>query len=125
MKENYKAEKSILQSHLTAHKHNLKDLCIKYTVISDSLKNKVAMLLFNCLYSFMLRSSREDNINQSKCKNKKLCRLISKKPVNRDNYNMPVINLSSYELNVRGLKYGLHQSFIVKIDILREILLSN
>ena len=76
MKDKYKAEKSILQSHLTAHKHNLKDLCIKHTVFSESLKNKVGMVLFNCIYSLMLRSSREDNINQLKCKNKKLRRLI-------------------------------------------------
>ena len=62
----------------------------------------------------MLRSSREDNINQLKCKNKKLRRLISEKLVNRDNYNIPVLNLSSYELDVSGLKYGLHQSFTDK-----------
>ena len=113
MKDKYKAEKSILQSHVTAHKHTLKDLCIKYTVILDSLKNKVGMLLFNYLYSLMRRSSREDN-NQLKCKNKQLRRLISKKLVNRDNYNIPVVNLSSYELDVSGLEYGLHQSFTDK-----------
>ena len=45
MKDKYKAEKSIPQSNLTAYKHNLKDLCIKYIVISDSLQNKVGMLL--------------------------------------------------------------------------------
>ena len=76
IKDKYKAEKIILQSHLTVHKHNLKNLCVKYTVISDSLKNKVGMLLFNFLYSLMLRSSREDNMNQLKCKNKELRRLI-------------------------------------------------
>ena len=79
------------------------------------------MLLFNCLCSLMLRSSQEDNINQLKCKNKKLYRLISQKPVNRDNYNIPVINLSSHELDVSGLKYGLHQSFTDKIDTLSKI----
>ena len=56
-KDKYKAEKSILRSHLTAHRHNLKDLCSRYSVISDSLKNKVGMILFNCLYSLMLKSS--------------------------------------------------------------------
>ena len=59
----------------------------------------------------MLRSSREDNINQLKCKNENLCRLISQEPVNRDNYNITVVNLSSYVLDVSGLKYGLQQSF--------------
>ena len=42
----YKDEKSILQSHLATERHNLKDLCSKYTVILDSLKNKVGVLLF-------------------------------------------------------------------------------
>ena len=42
-KDKYKARKSILQSHLITHRHNLKDLCSKYTVISDSLKNKVGV----------------------------------------------------------------------------------
>ena len=62
----------------------------------------------------MLKSSREDNINQLKCKNKKLRRLISQKPINRDNYNIPVVNFSSHELDVSGLKYGLHQRFTDK-----------
>ena len=60
-----KAEKSILQSHLTIHRHNLKNL------------NNVGVLLFNFLYNLMLRSSREDSISQLKCKNKKLGGLIS------------------------------------------------
>ena len=59
----------------------------------------------------MLRSSREDNINQLKCKNENLRRLISQEPVNRDNYNITVVNLSSYVLDVSGLKHGLQQSF--------------
>ena len=54
----------------------------------------------------MLRSSREDNMNQLKCKNKKLVRLISQKSINRDNYNIPVVSLRSNELDVSGLKYG-------------------
>ena len=114
MKDKYKAENSILQSHLRAHRHNLNDLCSKHTAISDSLKNKVGMLLFNCLYSLMVRSSGEDNINQLKCKNKNLRWLISQKPVNRDNYNKAVVNLSSHDLGFSRLKYGLHQSFTDK-----------
>ena len=62
----------------------------------------------------MLKSSREDNINPLKCKHKKLCRLISQKPINREIYNIPVVSLSSHELDVSGLKYGLHQSFTDK-----------
>ena len=39
---------------------------------------------------------------------------MSQKPVNRDNYNIPVDNLSSYKLDASGLKYGLHQNFADK-----------
>ena len=59
----------------------------------------------------MLKLSREGNINQLKCKHKKPCRLISQKPIDRDIYNIPVVSLSSNELDVSGLNYGLHQSF--------------
>ena len=62
----------------------------------------------------MLRSSREDNVNQLKYKNKKLRRLISQKPINRDNYDILVVDLSSHELNVSGLKYGLQHNFADK-----------
>ena len=62
----------------------------------------------------MLKSSGEGNINQLKWKHKKLCRLILQKPINRDNYNIPVVKLSSHKLDVSGLKYDLHQSFTDK-----------
>ena len=58
-KDKYKAEKSILQSHLITHGHNSKDLYSKYTGVSDNLINKVGVLIFNCLCSLMLWSSRE------------------------------------------------------------------
>ena len=82
--------------------------------ISDRLKNKLGMPLVDSLYSLMFRFSREDNNNQLKYKNKKLHRLILEKPINRDNYKIPVVDLCSHELDVSGLKYGLHQSFTDK-----------
>ena len=54
------------------------------------------------------------NINQLKCKNKELHRLISQETIKRGSYNIPVINLPSHELDVSGLKYGLHQIFTDK-----------
>ena len=105
-KDKCKAEESILQSHLITHGHNSKDLYSKYTVVSDNLKNKVGVLFFNC-FLIVTRS----NINQLKCKNKELHRLISQKTIKRGSYNIPAINLPSHELDVSGLKYGLHQIF--------------
>ena len=39
---------------------------------------------------------------------------MSQKLVNKDNCNIPFVNLSSHDLDVSGLKYGLHQSFTDK-----------
>ena len=53
----------------------------------------------------MLRSSREDNINQLKCKNKKLHRLISQKPVNRDNSQLTyTCSKSTIETPEKGVR---------------------
>ena len=44
MNDKYKAKDCMLQSHLTAHRHNLKDLISKYTLVSENLKNKVGII---------------------------------------------------------------------------------
>ena len=68
----------------------------------------------------MLRSSRENNINQSKCKKKKLRRLILRKRLNRDNYNLPVVNLISHELDISGLTHVLNKSFTDKNSSIKQ-----
>ena len=51
---------------------------------------------------------------QLKCKNNKLQRFISQKPIKRNDYNIPVVNLWSEELDVEKLRYGLHHSYTNK-----------
>ena len=62
-----------------------------------------------------------------KCKNDKLRRLIAQKPNlnNKNDYNVPVVNLSSQELDVDVSKFGLHHSFTDKKNMLKEILQLN
>ena len=44
----------------------------------------------------------------------KLHRLISQKPFKQNDYNVPVVNVSSEELDVENLRYGLHHSYANK-----------
>ena len=61
-----------------------------------------------------MKSLRKSDILQLKCKNNKLHRLISQKPFKRNDYNIPVVNLSSEELDVEKLRYGLYHSYTNK-----------
>ena len=53
-----------------------------------------------------------NNLRQLKTKNKKIYHLKPKKP--QFNYQVPIINLSDFEIDTTCLKYGLHHSFIDK-----------
>ena len=48
---------------------------------------------------------------QLRCKNKKLHNLIISKPKKLDSYKIPVLNLSSENLDIEPLRYGLHLSY--------------
>ena len=78
------------------------------------MRNKIVLLLYRCIIEVLLKSLRKSNILQLKCKNNKLQRLISQKPFKRNDYNILVVNLSSEELDVEKLRYGLHHSYTNK-----------
>ena len=50
----------------------------------------------------------------------KLKRLISQKTFRRNNYDISVVSFSSYDLDVRTLKYGLHDSFTDKTKYVKR-----
>ena len=52
--------------------------------------------------------------------NDKLYRSISQKPININNYILPVVNLSSHWLDLSVLKYGLHQWFTDKNEHIKQ-----
>ena len=62
----------------------------------------------------MLKSLRHTNIMQIRYKNKKLHNLITSKPKKLDSYKIPIINLSTENLDTEPLRYGLHHSYVDK-----------
>ena len=53
-----------------------------------------------------------NNLGQLKTKNKKIYHIKPKNP--QFNYQVPIINLSDFEIDTTCLKYRLHHSFVDK-----------
>lgn len=70
--------------------------------------------MYRCIWNAILTPLHHTNIMQLRCKNKKLQNLIALKPKKLDRYKIPVINLSTENLDIEPLKYGLHHSYIHK-----------
>ena len=51
---------------------------------------------------------------QLRCKNKKLHNLFNSKTKKLDSYKIPVANLSTENLYIEPLRYGLHHSYVEK-----------
>ena len=77
------------------------------------MRNKVGVLRYRCIIDILLKSFHKSNIVQAKCKNNKLCRLISQKAFKQHN-NILVVNSSSDKLDVKKLRYGLDHSYTYK-----------
>ena len=71
------------------------------------------MLRYRCIIDILLKSFHKSNIVQAKCKNSKLCRLISQKAFKWHN-NILVVNSSPDKLDVKKLEYGLDHSYTYK-----------
>ena len=76
------------------------------------MKNKVGLILYRYIWSWILKSLRHTIIVQLRCKNKKLHNLITSKSKKLDSYKIPVINLSTENLDTAPLRYGLHHSYV-------------
>ena len=84
-------------------------------VITTQLRNKeVGLILYRYVWRRVLKPLRHTNIMQLRCKNKKLCNLIISKPKTMDSYKIPVVKLSTENLDIEPLKYGLHHSYVDK-----------
>ena len=94
-----------LQYLLNCHKH-----------LSNEIFQQVGSLLYKSIKRNILLTLHSNNLQQLQCKNKKLHKLISNKKSNKkkDSYMVPVINLSSEDLDTKPLKYSLHHSFTDK-----------
>ena len=115
-KDQIKAEEGVLRSHLLNHKRNLQYLLNCHKHLSNEIFQQVGSLLYKSIKRNILLTLHSNNLQQLQCKNKKLHKLISNKKSNKkkDSYTVPVINLSSEDLDTKPLKYGLHHSFTDK-----------
>ena len=120
-KDRYRAVKSILNSHLLEHRKNLKKLSYSDLQIRTTLRNKIGVLLYRCIIEVLLKSLPKSNILQLKVENDNLQRLISQKPFKRNDYNILVVNVSSEELDVEKLRYGLHLAIQIRVSMLNVI----
>ena len=114
--DKWKAEKSVLLSHLKTHKKSVKNLSIRYDELLEKLKSKIGELLSNFIVIHLNNVSRYTNTQQLSIKNKKLFHLKKKiLPINIiSSARVPVIKLSDYDFGMEGLKYGLHNCFVDK-----------
>ena len=94
-----------MQYLLNCHKH-----------VSNAIFQQVGSLVYKSIKRNILLTLHSNNLQQLQYKNKKLHKLIlnKKSSKKKDSCTVPVINLSSEDLDTKPLKYGLHHSFTDK-----------
>ena len=114
--DKWKAEKSALVTHLKTHKKSGDNLSTCYDELLGKLKSKIGELLCNFIVVHLNNVLRYTHIQQLFIKNKKLFHLKKKiLPINViSSARVPVINLSYYDFDMEGLKYGLHHCLVDK-----------
>ena len=112
MRDKQHAEKKIIKKQLWDHHSNLKCLRSKHFELSRNLLQLVSKVIFRILLRNISNSLRMSNIQQLKTKNKKTRKLKPKRQ--HIPYQLPIINLSDFDIDFPCLKYGLHHSFIDK-----------
>ena len=115
-KDQIKPEQGVLKRHLLNQKKNLQYLQNCHKHLSNGFFQKVDSLLYKCIRRNILLTLHSKNLNHLQYKNKKLHKLISSKKSKKkkDSDTVPVINLSSKDVDTNPLQYGLHHSFIDK-----------
>ena len=117
-----KAEESILKFELSEHRKSLIVMSSKLNMLTSKLKNLTTPLFYRYLLRKTLSKLRKKNIEQLKTKTRKLHVLLNSRrsvpPL--VNESVPIINLSSYNLDYSALKFGLNQCFVDKNKFVRR-----
>ena len=66
------------------------------------------------------RNLRQENIKQLKTKNGKLNRFNTNYKPKSDKFTVPIINLSSFEVDVEAWRYGLDHCFVDKYRYIKR-----
>ena len=122
------AKQNLFVSHSTKDINDLKQLLLKHRKITDELKSSIDLLLFNMLNSNIVRTSRAMRISSFKTKNKKLLALSNTTKNKINAYDVPVIYLSSIQLNdkeLNQLSFGLDHIYVDKNTHVKKNLAAN
>ena len=112
------AEKKIIKKHLFEHRNNLKHLKGRHYEIINEMLKLVGKVILRILLIELCNSLRKSNILQLKTKNNEI-RNRRRKRANKTS-QVPVKNLSDYDVHTSSLKYGLNHSFIYKKKFIKR-----
>ena len=113
----YRAEKSILLSHLNNQVSSLKSFCKKLYSLCTELKQLIEKFLYLVIINHINTLQYKERLASSKTKNKKLKKLI-RNNTSASIYKVPIINLKKLEM-------GLEYSFVDKNKRLKQQLAVN
>ena len=110
-----------MKDHLHEHKRNIMHLIMEQRKLYDELLGISGEIFGRFWFHKILNLLQWNNTQQLTTKLKKLKWLGKKqKPLRQQTFQVPIINLSSEDLNLDCLKYGLQHSFINKNKFVRE-----
>ena len=118
----YRAEKSILLSHLNNEVSSLKSFCKKLYSLCTELKQMIGKFLYLVIINHINTLKHKERLASSKTKNKKLKKLI-RNNTSASIYKVPIMNLYNYELSdieSKELEMGLEYSFVDKNKRLKQ-----
>ena len=111
-KDKWKASKSILEHNLREHNTKLQLIVSKLNRLMYELNLVFGVSLTKCIYKSILSTLRKENLLQIKTKLKKIrYHVPSTKALTS---YVPVISLSSFEINSELLNFGLKHCFVNK-----------
>ena len=108
------AEKKVIKKH----RNNIKHLKGRHYKIINELLKLLGKVILRILLIDLCNSLRKSNILQLKTKNNKI-RNRRPKHANKTS-QVPVKNLSDYDIDTSSLKYGLNHSFIDKNKFIKR-----
>ena len=113
--DKFKAEKRLLLAHIIQHKTELKELCRLRENSRSKLEETCGGKTW--LYKFVMDrvtiSLTKSNTTSLATKNKKIAYMLrTKKKPNPVEYEVPIVNLSDFEVDTTELKKGLKYCFV-------------
>ena len=110
-KDQLDVERKLLNSHLHDHKRKLKTLCEQQDEIATQIQYNSSKLFQKLIFRYVYVDLSKENYIQLNTKVRKIKKL---KPIKTFSYSVPIVNISTQDLNTEPLKFGLHHCFVDK-----------